>query len=289
MVLRISDYNFTIFALAVLLTSLVIFSIGIMVLIREKGSRESVLFSLIALAISLWLFPNSFMYASPNEDMAFMWSRLAFLGVPFISTALFQFTIFALRRSPSNQRKAWIGWILSFFFSICALTSDSFISGVKLHFWGYYPNYGWISIPFLIFFFYMLISSYLQYYKKSREETSPIAKLRTELFFQAFLVTGLGAIDFLPALGALIPPLGFIPILSFAFLGAPVIWHYHLVDITPAFAAQEVINNMSDALLVFDREEIVQLVNHRPNHRLKPGLTNGTGFYFAGSDSPFKS
>jgi len=107
----------------------------------------------------------------------------------------------------------------------------------------------------------MLFASLLQYYKKSREETSPRAKLRTDLFFQAFLVAGLGAIDFLPALGALIPPLGFVPIFSFAFLGAPVIWRYHLVDITPAFAAQEVINNMSDALLVFDREEIVRLVN----------------------------
>ena len=232
-----------------------------MVLIREKGSRESVLFFLIALAISLWLFPNSFMYASPNEDIALMWSRLAFLGVPFVSTALFQFTIFTLRTSSSNQQKAWIGWILSFFFSICALTSDSFISGVKLHFWGYYPHYGWVSIPFLVFFLYMLFASLLQYYKKSREETSPRAKLRTDLFFQAFLVAGLGAIDFLPALGALIPPLGFVPIFSFAFLGAPVIWRYHLVDITPAFAAQEVINNMSDALLVFDREGIVQLVN----------------------------
>ncbi len=107
----------------------------------------------------------------------------------------------------------------------------------------------------------MLFASLLQYYKKSREETSPRAKLRTDLFFQAFLVAGLGAIDFLPALGALIPPLGFVPIFSFVFLGAPVIWRYHLVDITPAFAAQEVINNMSDALLVFDREEIVRLVN----------------------------
>jgi len=180
--------------------------------------------------------------------------------VPFISTALFQFTIFALR-VPSQQRKAWMGWILSFFFSLCALTSDSFISGVKLHPWGYYPHYEWLSIPFLVFFLYMLLASLLQYYKKSQEEVSPITKLRTRLFFRAFLVASVGVIDFLPALGISIPPLGFIPILSFVFLGAPVIWRYHLVDITPAFAAQEVINNMSDALLVFDREGIVQLAN----------------------------
>ena len=68
-------------------------------------------------------------------------------------------------------------------------------------------------------------------------------------------------VEFLPTFGVPIPPLGFIPILFFVFLGAPVIWRYHLVDITPAFAAQEVINNMSDALLVFDREGIVQLAN----------------------------
>jgi len=79
-----------------------------------------------------------------------------------------------------------------------------------------------------------MFSSLLQYYQKSREEISSIAKLRTRLFFRAFLIAGLGAIDFLPALGIPIPPLGFIPVLSFVFLGAPVIWRYHLVDITPA-------------------------------------------------------
>ncbi len=259
-ILQVFDYNFTPFSLAVLLTSGIILAVGIITLIREKASRESFCFFLIALAIFLWLFPNSFMYASPDEEIALRWSRWAFWGVPFISTALFQFTIFALRAS-SRQRTAWIAWILSFFFSLCALVSDNFISRVKLHPWGYYPHYEWLSIPFLVFFLYMLLASLLQFYKKSQEEVFPTSKLRSRLFFRAFLVTGLGVIDFLPALGVPIPPLGFIPIFSFVFLGAPVIWHYHLVDITPAFAAQEVINNMSDALLVFDREGIVQLVN----------------------------
>ncbi len=56
-VLQISDYSFTIFALAVLLTSLVILSIGIIVLFREKASRESVLFFLIILAVFFGCFP----------------------------------------------------------------------------------------------------------------------------------------------------------------------------------------------------------------------------------------
>lgn len=259
-VFQIADYHFTFFALVVLLTSGITLAVGVMVLIREKVSRESIFFFLITLAVLLWLFPYSFMYASPNEEIAIKWSRLAYLGATFIPTALFQFAIFALR-VPSQQRKARSGWVLSSFFSILALLSQNFISGVKLYPWGYFPYCGWVIIPYLAFFFYMLLSSLLQFFRKSQEEVSPTAKLRNRLFFRAFLIASLGAIEFLPALGIVIPPLGFIPIFSFFFLGAPVIWRYHLVDITPAFAAQEVINEMSDALLVFDREGIIQLVN----------------------------
>ena len=259
--LQISDYSFTIFALAVLLTSWIVLAIGIITLIREKASRESIFFFLITLAVFLWMSSNSFMYASPNEETAIRWDKLGYLGAPFIPTALFQFTIFALRTYPSQQRKASVAWVLSFFFSLCAFTSDNFIIGATLYPWGYFTYYGWASIPFLVFFLYMLLASLLQYHKKSQEEASSIAKLRTRLFFRALLVASLAMVEFLPTFGVPIPPLGFIPILFFVFLGAPVIWRYHLVDITPAFAAQEVINNMSDALLVFDREGIVQLAN----------------------------
>nr|MBP9015332.1 hypothetical protein [Candidatus Atribacteria bacterium] len=181
-IFQIANYNFTIFALAVLLTSLVILSIGIMVLFREKASRESIFFFLIILAVFFWLFPSSFMYVSPNEERALWWYRFAYLaGVPYIATAIFQFTIFVLRTYPSQQRKAWVSWILSFFFSICAFTSDNFIIGATLYPWGYFTYYGWASIPFLVFFIYIMFSSLLQYYQQSREENSPIAKLRTRL------------------------------------------------------------------------------------------------------------
>ena len=260
-ILSIFNYNFTPFALTVFLTGWLALAIGILVLIREKASRESFLFFLITLAILIWLGSNSFMYASPDAETALSWSRLSFIGVSFIPSAFFQFTVFALRTSRSNQKKAWLGWIISFFFSAMALTSDRFYSGMQQYGWGYYPRYTWIGIPFLIFFFFMLVSSFWQYYQKSRRATSELVKLRTRLFSRAFSTAGLAVIDFLPALGINLPPLGFIPILSFAFLGAPVIWRYHLVDITPAFASQEIINNMSDALLVFDREGLVQLVN----------------------------
>jgi signal transduction histidine kinase len=44
-------------------------------------------------------------------------------------------------------------------------------------------------------------------------------------------------------------------------LAARAVWRYRLVDITPAFAASEIINAMADVLLVLDNEGIVRVAN----------------------------
>ena len=49
--------------------------------------------------------------------------------------------------------------------------------------------------------------------------------------------------------------------LGIAVLVARVIWRYHLVDITPAFAANQIIHTLADALVVLDREGVVRVVN----------------------------
>jgi len=48
------------------------------------------------------------------------------------------------------------------------LLTDSFISGVYLYWWGYYARYRWLSVPFLIFFFWMMTLSLRHYWFESR-------------------------------------------------------------------------------------------------------------------------
>ncbi len=43
---------------------------------------------------------------------------------------------------------------------------------------------------------------------------------------------------------------------------AVAIWRHRFVDITPAFASEQILHTMADALLVFDREGIVRVANH---------------------------
>ena len=101
------------------------------------------------------------------------------------------------------------------------------------------------SIPFLVWFFGSICcwpASLLILQKVSRKRWSPTCQLRTRLFLRALLVASLAMVEFLPTFGVPIPLWALFHSFPFVFLGAPVIWRYHLVDITPAFAAQEVIN-----------------------------------------------
>jgi PAS domain S-box-containing protein len=78
----------------------------------------------------------------------------------------------------------------------------------------------------------------------------------------AFCVAYFGSVDYLVAFGTPIYPLGSVAVLGFIALVDRTIRRYHLLNITPAFAAGEIINAMEDALLVLDDEGMVRVANH---------------------------
>src|SRR5207302_1641551 len=54
---------------------------------------------------------------------------------------------------------------------------------------------------------------------------------------------------------------GYVPVLGFVVLMFRAVWRYRLQEITPAFAAEQIIHTMADALLVLDSERIVRVAN----------------------------
>ncbi|HEY0069514.1 MAG TPA: PAS domain S-box protein, partial [Chloroflexia bacterium] len=78
----------------------------------------------------------------------------------------------------------------------------------------------------------------------------------------------IGALDFLAAYGIPLYAFGYLAILGFLCVAAYAIWKYHLLDITPAFAANQIINTITDALLVLDHAGIIRVVNQAASHLL---------------------
>ena len=115
--------------LVVALLSLAASSVG---LIRERTSKISITLFVLGCFVSLWFFAFAWMYLAKAEATALWWAKAAYLGVPFIPTAIITFTVSVLNTYRRDKGILWVGWILSLAFSILAVRTDLLIRGVHI-------------------------------------------------------------------------------------------------------------------------------------------------------------
>src|SRR5215831_677982 len=96
---------------------------GISVLARRVSPVSLTLFSL-TFAASLWQLAFTLMYCSRDAAHALFWSRMAYLGVPFIAPSVYHFTIEVLRIAKERRNEKCMGWLLAIMFSIMAASSN---------------------------------------------------------------------------------------------------------------------------------------------------------------------
>jgi hypothetical protein len=260
-VFEVGNYTFNPYAVPTFITTASILFLGLLVLILEWGTRVSLLFFLTTLAIGLWLFAFSWMYCATYEPVAFWWAKAAYLGVSFIPAVMYHFTVAVLRLQQRFIKWVWVGWILSGIFLTASLTTDGLVSGVYHYWWGYYPQYGWLGGPFLVFFFCMMVASLCHYWVEYQRAAPGTHRLRTKSFMIAFAIAYVGAFDYLAKYGIAVYPFGYIPVLGFLGMSARTIWRYRLVDLSPAFAANQILETMSGGVLVVDMEGRIRVVN----------------------------
>jgi len=160
-----------------------------------------------------------------------------------------------------RKRLIWAGLLLSAFFSAAAIGSDVLVVGVHRYWWGYYPRYGWLGIPFLTFFSGLGLANLRDYWVEYRKAEPGTHKLRLRALLIAFNFAYLGGLDYLPCYGVPLYPFGYLPVFVCLVLTARVAQRYRLVDIVPAFAANEILATMADPLAVCDADGRIRIVN----------------------------
>ncbi len=258
---NLANYAFNPYAIPTLATAVAIVALGFIVLVGERNSRVGLSFFIMTVTAGIWLFCYSFMYCAVAESTASTWAFMGQLGITFIPAAVYHFTVGTLQIYSRHKRRVWLAWLVSGFFYATVLHGDTFISGVNRFWWGYYARYEWMSIPFLGFFFGLMALSLRHYWQDYHAAAPGVGKLRNKALFIAFCIAYLGSFDYLAAFGIPLYPFGHIPVLCFIILTARAVWRFRLVDITPAFAAREIINAMADALLVLDNQGTVRVAN----------------------------
>ncbi|MEA2574059.1 MAG: hypothetical protein QOH93_1357 [Chloroflexia bacterium] len=260
-VVSLADYQLSIYSIPTLITTAAILLLGILVLVRERVSIVSLSFALVTLVVSIWLFGFSVMYSSPNSEAALWWNKVAYMGVPFIAPATYQFTVVVLKLYGKLKRFVALGWLGAAVFSALTLWTDLLVDRVQSFWWGYYTHFGLLGPLFIFYFVSLLVASMGHYWVEYRKAESPKHKLRIKWLMIAFAIGYIGALDFVGAYGIPLYAFGYLAILGFLCVAVYAIGKYHLLDITPAFAANQIINTITDALLVLDHAGIIRVVN----------------------------
>ncbi len=256
------SYAFSPWAIPPFVTSVVILLLGIFVGVRENFSRVSRYFLLYTLALTSWQFCSSLIYLSDTEGASVVWAKISHIGVVLIYPAVFHFGSVLAKTESRDRNFIAIAWVSAAIFALAAISTNSLISGVNHYWWGYYPAYGWLGIVALVFFFAYLSAAI---YKLIRlhliAEKGSIQWRRARLFAIAYGIGVLAVTDFAGVAGFEVYPIGYVPILFHWFAMTYITLRYRLVDITPEIAAQQIVDTMTDALIVLDMEKNVQLAN----------------------------
>src|SRR5437762_6668477 len=263
-----TSYTLGLYSIPPLVTTVAILLLGLLVLARERMSTTSVLFFAVALTSSTGLFFTSLTYSAPDPEAALWLARVAYLGIPFIAPATYQFTVTLLGIYHRYRYVVWTAWAASLVFMIAGLLTDVLVPRMQHHLWGYFSVYEWPGLIFILFLSGLLTASLLHFWQEYRAQASSRQRRRIRLLTLAFGVGSVGAVDFLAAYGVSVPilggpiyPAGYIAVFGFVVIAARAIWTYRLADITPATAATGIIDIMSDALLVLDGSGSVRVVN----------------------------
>ncbi len=258
---NLTNYRFNPYAIPTSVTAIAIIALGFIILVGERNSRVSFSFFIMTVVAAIWLFCYSLMYCAVAAPVATAWAAIGQLGIICIPAAVYHFTVSTLEIYWRHKSRVWLAWLVSGLFFALVLSGDVFISGVNRFWWGYYPRYEWASVPFLGFFFGLMALSLRYFWRGYRTAAPGEGRLRSKALFVAFCIAYVGSFDYLAAFGIPVYPFGHLAVLGFIILTARAVWRFRLVDITPAFAATEIINAMADALLVLDNAGTVRIAN----------------------------
>ncbi len=251
--------GFKIYAWPLLAAGLSILFLGVVMVFRERGSSLSRAFLLLTFCSSGWLLGFFAVNLCGDPETAMIWVKAANTFVVFIPSVFYLFVVVAARQIDRHNIPLFLAFSASEIFLILVWSGNTFISSLIPYFWGFYPRYGNSTLLFLVFFFGAMASSFRLLWVCHRRYGANTKRFKT--FLAGFAIAYLASVDFLPAYGIPVYPCGYLAVLVFSGFMAWGIIRRHLADITPSFAAEQILKTMADGLLVLDREGTVRLAN----------------------------
>ena len=234
---------------------------GLLILAHERYSRAGWLHFFMCLSAAGWEACLCTGFLIDDLAMKEVWLRIATFCAVFLPAIVLHMDAALGGRLHARRHHIATVWVAC---SVLAVTipGNLLIHGIQKFSWGYFPRFGvlgWVFTLLLV----QSISTGSTIYTRLKNKSLPgsTTARRGRLLLIGLIVGSCGAVDLLPLFGIDFYPVGGVALLAMALIDLYTTWRYRLVEITPAFAAQQLMNTISDGALVLDQDGIVRLVN----------------------------
>ncbi len=220
--------SFSIFSFLPFISAAFVLFLGIFVFLKNKKSKLNLIFFLLSVSVTVWLFSTFMMFISKTDSQAIFWDRTVYLGVIFIPILMYHFGLaFSKTRNP---KILYLGYSLAVIFVVLSRT-NYFVSGLFEYRWGVHSQAQIFHHIFLIYFSIYLFLFYSNLYRYYRNTKISIEHNQAKYIFIAFLILLFGVIGYLPAYGIGVYPFAYLSGAVFVAIFAYAILKYRLMDI----------------------------------------------------------
>ena len=230
---HLSNYHFSLHAIPVMVVSLLIFSIGLLILFQTKRTIGDIAFFLFCMSATLWLFTMGFVYSSPDAQTALrLYKVFTFFGVINLTPNLYLFA--ATVSGLLHRQLKWVifTYIVTYSIYFLALTTNKFITTPHLYYWGYYPHYEPWNYLFLLSFAVVFFANQSHLKLAYQREDVPVKRNQIRLIKLSLLFGLTAFIDFAAKIWTVpVYPFGFISMFILTSLLAYSIIRYRAFDI----------------------------------------------------------
>jgi len=224
------NYFLNRYALPNIAVSILILGLGLFLYLKNRKALPNLYFSFACYGATIWILSQALCTMSKSAHLANFWGGMVYLGVTFIPTSIYAFSVVYLNFR--NQIKfVRLAYILSVVFAILGQLG-LITHSVKQYYWGYYPLAGPLHTVFLGFFTVLMMAGLTNFYRGYKIETLLIEKERRRFLFIAFFIAYFGSVDYLPNYGVEFFPFGYLPVFLLFSIIAYIIIKYRLMDIS---------------------------------------------------------
>jgi diguanylate cyclase (GGDEF)-like protein/PAS domain S-box-containing protein len=247
-------------ALSLALTAATVIAVGLAIALRERFSRVGWLHLYLACAAGGYQAALAAVILAEDEALALQWMRFGTFAGLLIAPLAYQFGCTVTGQRMAQRRGLVAVWAATALLALCHAAGLLF-SGLHRYDWGAYGAYTAVGWLFVLLTFGTVALALRVYWGEYRNRSRKLSSQRALRLGCALLLGSFAVVDFLPALGHNVYPLGGLALLGAALINAHTMWRYRLVEITPAYAADQLMDSMSDGVLMIDRDGVVRLVN----------------------------